>query len=165
MNTYLLMSTLMVHSLSSNLTRSNYSLCRYFPISRRWYLISKCIFLLLLILLQLLETLGTLALSVRLFHMALDYDIVSVLLMVELIMIFVCSGINMLTAFFGRAFQIGIYTCFGFVGGFCSSLCADLRKGRDVGSLKVWLITLGGSFVFFLISLFLSNVIAKHSNS
>jgi len=162
-NTYLLMSILLMHSLSSNLMGSNYSLCRYFPVKRSIFILSKCFFILVLILLQSLETFVMLYLATAIFHEQFEISIAVSLCTAQISMIFLVSGVNMLTSVTGKGLFLGMCISFGFMGGFSNSLAMDIKRNEAACAMGGWLVVGGICLGLWLVSLLMANLIAKHS--
>lgn len=154
---YCVMGILCCHSLSNNITSSNYSLCIYFPTKRNSFFMSKNIFTLLVLCSECLITVGITYLSGMIYQVSVSRSTV-ILQMVGIgSSVAIISGVALLTCTSGRGFQIGTVFVCTVVGMVVGGLSGAMMHQDGEFHSKGFLILLLCNFGFWLIS----NVIAQ----
>lgn len=163
-NTYVLMSMVSCHISSHNMNVSNYSSVVYFPVKRRDFYASKAIITGCILCYQYILTVIVFSLANGIHQRTMTVQTVLPYLLGITMTVSFCSSIIAITSFSGRAFQIGSVlacTIVGMISGGFAALYADSAGDLPYISMKVTILILTISILFWLLMVLLAQKIAK----
>lgn len=161
-NTFIILGIANCNGTKNHQTKSNYSLCIYYPIKRWHFYVSKSLLTILVLFIQLILTTIMIFIACQIHQVDFEWNIIYPYLSAIFIIVSIGSSIIVVTCFSAGAFQLGSILTFTFIGMVCGFFMGYFEDNDTyMKPMILWVVMLICCGIW-LLSHLLAYFISKH---